>query len=82
MTPTRDLKKEIKNQRDASMELLEMQEKTEDRIEALEDRVLQLEEEIVNMAEQNNELRVYNNQLTMELNRVIDFLNGEYNKTV
>ena len=77
-----EFENELKNQWDASMELLEVQEKAEDRIEALEDRVLQLEEKVENMKQENNKLRYYNTQITTELNNVIHFLNSRYDNIV
>ena len=41
-----ELERKVENQSNASLELLEVEEKLEDRVDVLEDRVLELEEEV------------------------------------
>ena len=73
-----ELDTKVENQSNASLELLKVEEKLEDRVDVLEDRVLELEEEMENLKEQDIELRHQNNKITTELDCVIDFLNARY----
>ena len=66
-----ELEMVIKNERDVSEEIIELEEK-------LEHRVFALEEEVETLKTQNFELRHQLNNITVELNCVIDLLNTRY----
>ena len=66
-----ELEMVIKNERDVSEEIIELEEK-------LEHRVFALEEEVETLKTQNVELRHQLNNITVELNCVIDLLNTRY----